>query len=125
MFEAVAATLPAADIDRAIAFYRDQLGLEPSDRGGDGSATYEVGSTVLMVYPSAFAGTNQATAAGFEVTDIDATVGQLRGRGVTFEDLSYGEVSTVEGIMTMPDGTRGAWFKDTEGNVLGVFQRAA
>jgi len=124
VFDAIAATLPAADMARAKAFYRDKLTLEPYQEEADGSARYQVGETMLLIYPSEFAGTNQATAAGFAVSDIETVVSDLKGRGVAFDDLDYGELKTVDGIMTLPGGTRGAWFKDSEGNTIGVFQDA-
>lgn len=124
MFDAVGATLPAADMARAKAFYRDKLGLEPYQEETDGSARYEVGGSMFMIYPSEFAGTNKATAAGFAVGDIEAAVQDLRGRGVAFQDLDYGEAKTVDGILTLPGGTRGAWFVDSEGNTIGIFQDA-
>ena len=124
MFDAVVATLPAADITRAKAFYREKLAVEPLTEDADGSLRYQVGDTMLLIYPSEFAGTNQATAAGFAVSDIETVVVDLRGRGVVFEDLDYGEAKTVDGILALPNGTRGAWFKDSEGNTIGVFQDA-
>jgi len=124
VFDAIVATLPAADMTRAKAFYRDKLALEPFQEEADGSARYQVGGTMLLIYPSEFAGTNKATAAGFAVSDIDAVVSDLKGRGMAFEELDYGELKTVDGIMTLPGGTRGAWFKDSEGNTIGIFQDA-
>jgi len=124
VFNAIAATLPAADMTRAKAFYREKLAMEPFQEEADGSVRYRVGETMLLVYPSEFAGTNKATAAGLAVADIEAVVSDLRGRGVAFEELDYGEVKTIDGIMTLPGGTRGAWFKDSEGNTIGVFQDA-
>lgn len=124
MFDAIAATLPAADIERAKGFYRDKLGLEPFQEEVDRSARYRVGETLFMLYPSEFAGTNQATAAGFAVSDIEAVVAELRGRGIAFEEVEFAGARTVDGILSMPDGTRGAWFKDSEGNVIGLFQEA-
>ena len=124
MFDAVVATLPVADIARAKAFYREKLALEPFQEEADGSARYQVGATMLLIYPSEFAGTNQATAAGFSVSDIEAVVADLGGRGVVFEELDYGDMKTVGGILEMPNGTRGAWFNDSEGNTIGVFQDA-
>ena len=114
-------TLPASDMDRAKAWYRDKLGLEPVDDTGDGGVWYETGGARFLVYPSEFAGTNQATAAGFEVEDFDATMADLRSRGVVFEDYDFGEdFRTVDGVLALPDGGRGAWFKDSEGNILAV-----
>jgi catechol 2,3-dioxygenase-like lactoylglutathione lyase family enzyme len=115
------AVLPAADIDRAKAWYRTHLGLDPAQVMGDGSAIYETGGVQFMLYASEFAGTNQATAAGFMVDDFDAAIAELRGNGVTFEDYDYGDdMRTVDGVMTDPEGFKAAWFKDSEGNILSV-----
>ena len=48
----------------------------------------------------------------------------LGSRGVVFKVTDYGDMKTVDGILEMPNGTRGAWFKDSEGNTIGVFQDA-
>ncbi len=50
---------------------------------------------------------------------LDAEVADLKSRGVTFEDYDYPTLKTVDGIAEI-EGFRGAWFKDTEGNVLAV-----
>ncbi len=120
MFRAAIATLPATDIDRARTFYQG-LGFEVGGSGDDGSSRIQVGETWIMLYPSAFAGTNQATAAGIGVDDVPAAVADLRSRGVQFEEYDFGEMKTVDGIITMPNGQKGAWFKDTEGNIIGLF----
>ncbi len=80
-----------------------------------------MGDTTLVVYPSQFAGTNQATAAGLGVDDVEEVVIDLRDKGIRFEEYDFGDFRTVDGIFTAPDGTRGAWFKDTEGNIIGLF----
>jgi quercetin dioxygenase-like cupin family protein len=43
-------------------------------------------------------------------------------RGVVFEEYDTPELTTVDGILTEPGGDRAAWFKDSEGNVLGLVQ---
>ena len=118
------ASLPASDIERAKAFYRDKLGLEPAEESGDGGAFYDTGGTRFMLYPSGFAGTNQATAAGWQVDDIEAVVAGLKAKGVEFQEYDFDELKTVDGIATLPDGLKGAWFIDSEGNILSVFQTA-
>ncbi len=120
MFLAATATLPASDIERAKKFYGDTLGFAVSDWEGDGSVKVKVGESWFGVYPSQFAGTNQATAVGIGVEDVEAAVAALRDKGVVFEEYDFGEFKTVDGIITMPDGTKGAWFKDTEGNIIGL-----
>ena len=117
--------LPASDINRAKDWYRDRLGLKPVNDTEDGGGTYETGGTRFLLYPSQFAGTNQATAAGFQVTDFDATIAELRSNGVTFEEYDFGdELRTTDGVFTTPDGTRIAWAKDSEGNILAISDTA-
>jgi catechol 2,3-dioxygenase-like lactoylglutathione lyase family enzyme len=119
----VSATLAAADIDRARAFYRDTLGLELSPESPEVGALYECGSgTLLFIYPSEFAGTNQATGATWRVDDLADVVARLQGRGVVFEEYDMGEAATVDGIAEMPDGSKAAWFEDTEGNIIGLVE---
>jgi len=77
------------------------------------------------VYPSQFAGTNQATAAAWQVDDLAAVVAALRERGVVFEEYDLGEIRTVDGIAVAPDGTKAAWSRDSEGNILGISQLSA
>jgi hypothetical protein len=55
------------------------------------------------------------------VRDVEATVADLRGKGVTFEDYDLPGLRTVNGIAELGD-IRGAWFKDPEGNILSVVQ---
>jgi hypothetical protein len=69
------------------------------------------------------------TQMGWEVADIEATVTALRKRGVVFEEYDLPGLKTVNGIATIQGnypskggGERGAWFRDSEGNVLGLGQ---
>jgi predicted enzyme related to lactoylglutathione lyase len=115
------ASLPASDIDRARSWYEEKLGLTPAQAIDDGSLMYmQSADSGFLVYPSEFAGTNQATAAGLAVKDFDAALAELRANGVVFEEYDMGEdFRTVDGVVTAPDGRRAAWFKDSEGNILG------
>jgi catechol 2,3-dioxygenase-like lactoylglutathione lyase family enzyme len=118
----LAATLPASDLERAKRWYSEKLGLEPIEEDEYGGAHYEAGGTNFIVFLSPFAGTNQATAAGFNVDNFDEIIDQLRAKGVAFEDVDFGELGkTVDGVISTPDGTnKAAWFKDSEGNILSV-----
>ena len=117
----IAATLPAADLDRAKAWYAKILDLEPVHIEPMGEAWYELEGSRFMLYSSQFAGTNQATAAGIMVDDFDATVARLKARGAVLEDYDFGpDFRTVHGVMTLPDGQKSAWMKDSEGNILGL-----
>jgi catechol 2,3-dioxygenase-like lactoylglutathione lyase family enzyme len=118
---AIYPTLPAVDLDRARRFYEEKLGFKAEDVSPAG-VTYRIQGSSVFLYPSTVAGTNQATAAGFNVTNLVALVAELRGKGVAFEEYDMGgDYKTENGIMKTPDGVA-AWFKDTEGNVIGLFQ---
>ena len=120
----VYATIPAADLARARRFYEDKLGFKAADVSPAG-VMYKAHDSGLYLYASTFAGTNKATAAGFNVTNLKATVAELKAKGIAFEEYDMGgEYRTVNSIMTTPDGLA-AWFKDTEGNIIGLFQRQA
>ena len=118
---AIYATIPAVDLARARRFYEDKLGFKPGDVNAAG-VMYKVQNSGMYLYTSTFAGTNKATAAGFNVTNLKATVAELQAKGIAFEEYDMGgEYKTVNSIMTTPDGVA-AWFKDTEGNIIGLFQ---
>ena len=57
-----------------------------------------------------------------------ATIGQavheLRTRGITFEEYDIPGVKTVDGIAEFAPGERGCWFKDSEGNIIALFESA-
>ena len=123
MFESTVshATLPASDFERAKSWYADKLGLKPVEEAGpEGAAWYETGGVRFLLYQSAFAGTNQATAASITVDDVAAVVSQLKSRGVVFEEYDMGDFKTEDGILTLPDGNQAAWFRDSEGNIISV-----
>jgi catechol 2,3-dioxygenase-like lactoylglutathione lyase family enzyme len=116
------ATIAVTDLERAKAFYGGTLGLTAREERSDG-VTYESGGTWMLVYPSRFAGTNQATTMTFEVNDLEAVVTDLTGRGVTFEQYDFPGLQTDERGIAEIQGERGAWFKDPDGNIIAVGQR--
>jgi len=121
----VSTQLPAADFDRAKRFYQETLGFTVAMEF-DGGARFDAGNgTFFWVYPSEFAGTNKATAMAFDVDDVDKTVEDLTSKGITFEqfDLPYGKTDE-RGIADL-GGWKGAFFKDSEGNIIGVGQVTA
>jgi predicted enzyme related to lactoylglutathione lyase len=62
------------------------------------------------------------TQASWAVEDVDAEVGELRSRGVTFEEYDLPQMKTVDGIAVVPELGRAAYFRDSEGNLLGMIQ---
>jgi len=122
----ICAIVPVSDVDAAVAFYGDVLGLRLVDRLADipdnPEAVFEAGEGLLFAYRSAAAGEGRATVAGFIVENVEAAVAGLRERGVVFEDYDLPGLRTEDGIATLGP-VRAAWFKDPDGNILAVEQR--
>ena len=114
----VTTTLPATDLARARKFYHETLGLEISmDMEAHVMFRTSAGSQLLL-YPRG-ATTADHTVCSFAVPDIEATVVELKAKGVTFEEYDMPGLKTVNGIATIGD-QKAAWFKDTEGNILAL-----
>jgi catechol 2,3-dioxygenase-like lactoylglutathione lyase family enzyme len=111
--------LPVKDLEAAKEFYGRKLGLEKMDEGM-GVAVYRSGESLLVVYPSQFAGTNQGTAALWDVEDVEKTVAELRAKGVTFEHYDDLPRLVRTGDIHRGGGIVVAWFKDPDGNILSV-----
>lgn len=119
------ATVAASDLERAEAWYREKLGLEPK-KELVGNLWYEFApGTWLLVYQTESAGTARNTQAGWTVKDLPAVVESLRARGVIFEDYDFGEMRTEGGILTVPGMGSSAWFKDSEGNIFELSEPAS
>jgi catechol 2,3-dioxygenase-like lactoylglutathione lyase family enzyme len=115
-----AATLPVRDLEAARDFYENTLGLTPVMET-PGAVLYRSGNSMVLVYPSEYAGTNRATAASWSAgDDFDAVVDSLRAKGVTFEHYDDLPDTTREGDVHVSEGFRGVWFKDPDGNILSV-----
>lgn len=124
----VAARLPAENLERAKAFYAEKLGLEPVEER-EGGLRYVCAAGEFALFQSAGTASGDHTQMGWEVEDIEATVRELRARGVVFEEYALPGLETVDGIADIEGnypskgtGERGAWFRDSEGNMLGVGQ---
>jgi catechol 2,3-dioxygenase-like lactoylglutathione lyase family enzyme len=124
----VASRLPAQDLERARVFYSEKLGLEPVEER-DGGLRYVCAAGEFALFQSAGTASGDHTQMGWEVDDIDATVRELQSRGVVFEEYDLPGLKTVDGIADIEGnypskgtGERGAWFRDSEGNMLGMGQ---
>jgi predicted enzyme related to lactoylglutathione lyase len=117
----IEATIPATDLGRARAFYADTLGLKVVEENPE-TIEFESGGVRFGVYPTRAAAGSGATVASWEVQDLEAEMSELRSRGVQFDEYDLPDFKTVNGIAEV-EGFRGAWFKDSEGNVLSVVQR--
>jgi hypothetical protein len=61
------------------------------------------------------------TQIGFATDDIETEVNELRSRGVEFEEYDFPGLKTKNGI-AQTGQARAAWFKDSEGNMIGILQ---
>lgn len=113
--------LAVTDLERAKAYYEDTLGFVPDANPGPEGVVYTAGGVRFLVYQSSYAGTNRATAIGFQIPPdaFDAEVADLRARGVTFETYDMPEVVFQDGVATY-EGMRTAWFEDPFGNILNI-----
>lgn len=114
----VQATIPARDLDRAKHFYADKLGLKPSEEAPDG-LHYVCAGGEFLLFESSGEASGAHTQLGWDVDDLEATVSELRGNGVVFEEYDLPGFKTVDGIAEIA-GEKGAWFKDSEGNLLAI-----
>jgi catechol 2,3-dioxygenase-like lactoylglutathione lyase family enzyme len=124
----VATRLPAQDLERARAYYSEKLGLDPVEVR-EGGLRYVCGGCEFALFASAGASSGDHTQMAWEVDDIEATVRELRARGVVFEESDAPGLRTVDGIADIEgnypskgSGERAAWFRDSEGNMLGIGQ---
>jgi catechol 2,3-dioxygenase-like lactoylglutathione lyase family enzyme len=114
------AALPATDMERARRFYAERLGLTPEIEFPDG-IFYRCAGTRFLVFPSQGASSGTHTQMTWHTDDIHATVSTLKARGVVFDEIDTPELKTVDSVATI-DKSKGAWFKDSEGNVLALGQ---
>jgi catechol 2,3-dioxygenase-like lactoylglutathione lyase family enzyme len=117
------ATIAVKDIKASRKFYEDTLGLTLDGSGDGGVIRFLSGNSKILIYQSQFAGTNQATAVTWAVDDVDGVVKALKAKGVTFEHYDFPGI-TREGDVHVIGNVRNAWFKDPDGNILSVVNRA-
>lgn len=116
---AVLAMVAVSDQAAGKQFYGETLGLAQTDENM-GGVTYTCGNNShLFVYQAPTAGKNQATSATWEVDDIAGVVNDLKAKGVAFEHFEFPGV-TYEGDVHIMGGMKAAWFKDPDGNILGL-----
>jgi len=112
------AFIPTTNPQKAKSFYQDVLGFELVSEDGfalqfNCNGTYLRVTTVQQLTPQPF------TVLGWMVTDIEDIINQLTAKGVVFERYGFLE-QDANGIWTSPGGTKVAWFKDPDGNLLSL-----
>ena len=106
--------LPAQNIERAIAFYRDALGL-PFIWSNGRMAFFQLGAVRLLIdLAEKPGGPRMASVLYLDTADLDAVVAALKERGVVFRDDPHhiGDLGDLSVWM--------AFFHDSEGNLLAL-----
>lgn len=115
----VYAALPTADVAALRPFYEDLLGFKVLEETA-GGIYYQAGQgTFFAISRQTGTPSGTHTQMGFAVPDVETEVAELRARGVVFE--LYEGLTRPDGIAAMPAG-RAAWFKDPDGNLIGMIQ---
>lgn len=110
------------DIERAKSFYAKKVGATAGE-STPGGTFFTFGESRFVIYPTPNPNRGGHTQMGISVKDVGAAVRELRGRGITFEEYDMPGLKTVDGVATTGGG-RAAWFKDTEGNLIGIIEFA-
>jgi catechol 2,3-dioxygenase-like lactoylglutathione lyase family enzyme len=113
------AVIATQDLARARSFYEGVLGFIGEEQME--GVSYKAGSGSFFVYPSQFAGTNQATAMSFEISGaaFDDEVAKLRDAGIDFDTFEAEGLQWIDGV-AVAEGFKAVWFTDPDGNVLNV-----
>lgn len=116
--------LPTVKKAEAQEFYQNVLQID--FKYDDGFAlVFETGGKMFRLTPVREFTPHQFSVLGWEVEDISATITGLTDRGVVFERYDFPWMEQDEQcVWTAPDGTKVAWFKDPDGNLLSVSQHA-
>ena len=116
----IAANVPVSDLNRAVAFYRDKLGLNVMPLTDWLAVVLAADGSMLALARRPTPPTDQDIA-NFTVTDIKGTIKDLKDKGVAFESYDLPHLKTVDHVARQ-DGFSAAWFKDSEGNLLQLNQ---
>jgi predicted enzyme related to lactoylglutathione lyase len=105
--------LTATSLPRAVAFYRDVLGLKFLFEAA-GMAFFDCGGVRLMLTVSETPESTYSSIIYYKTADIQAASRQLQERGVVFE-------APARMIAKMPDHELWmAFYRDSEGNLLAL-----
>lgn len=115
------------DLQKAEHFYGGTLGLKVTKEHrtidllrlhlGDGGTA--------MIYPKSDHLPATYTVLNFPVADIEATVKELKGKGVKFESYDNENLKTDKNNIASGNGPTNAWFTDPAGNIIAIIEVGA
>ena len=118
-----AANIAVKDLEVAKRFYGETLGLTQVGSEADELIVFRSGNSMINVYRSKYAGTNQATALTWVVGEgVENVVEALKAKGISFEHYGMPEIRR-EGDVHIGGNMKVAWFKDPDGNILNIVSR--
>lgn len=118
-----AANIAVKNLEVAKKFYGYALGLTQVGSEGSELIIFRSGNSMINVYRSKYAGTNQATALTWVVgDDVESVVKALKAKGISFEHYDMPDI-TREGDVHIGGNMKVAWFKDPDGNILNIVSR--
>lgn len=125
----VTSVIAVSDLRNAKVFYERVLGLRRSEKqpGAEFEVLYDCANGgKLQVYasPASEIIPSGSTLVTWEVPDLERAVQKYQEDGLVFEEYDFPGFQTVNSIVTDEDGTKAAWFKDPDGNILCLHQVA-
>jgi catechol 2,3-dioxygenase-like lactoylglutathione lyase family enzyme len=116
-------TIPVTDINKSIDFYANKLGLKRSVMEVEmDSAMFDAGGGTMLYLYQRPPSNAVHTLASFKVDDLAKTMTQLSEKGVTFEHYDMPGLKTdINGVVDNA-GMKACWFKDPDGNILGIVE---
>lgn len=106
--------IPVTDVDRAIAFYRDALGMRFLFQAPPGLGFFDCGGVRLMLDGPAASQAGQSSVLYYQVEDLDAAFEALSGRGIEFEAKPHLVAELPDHELWM------AFFRDPDHNLLAL-----
>lgn len=106
--------MPVKDVERAIAFYRDVLGMRFLFKAPPGLGFFDCAGVRLMLDAPAGAQAGHGSTLYFLVSDLQGSFEVLSGRGVAFEGKPRLVAKLPDHELWM------AFFRDPDGNLLAL-----
>jgi len=116
----IIAFIPSTNLGNAKIFFEAKLGLTLSN-SDEIALEFSINEAKLRVILVTELTPASYTIFGWEVIDIEVTVKELMSHKIEFEKY-YGFSQSDLGVCTFPGGSKVAWFKDLDGNILSITQ---
>jgi len=115
------AFIPTIMPDKARSFYRDVLGLELLSEDPF-AMEFNANGVLLRVTPVQELKPYEFTILGWNVPDISSLIRSLNSKDIVCEKYSFLKQDDL-GIWSAPGGSKVAWFKDPDGNLLSLTEQ--